>query len=74
MSLITCPVCGNEREPAALVDGVAVCGACGSSLVVSEDAPIRRATAAETTALSPDALHILRAARGRLARPDRRTA
>ena len=71
---ITCPTCGNEAEPAARVDGVVVCGSCGASLVVSDDAPVRRATAAETTALSPEALQTLRAARGRVLRPERRSA
>ena len=74
MSVLTCPVCGNEAEPAAQVDGVTVCGACGASLVVSDDAPVRRATAAETTALSAMALQTLRTARARLARPERRPA
>lgn len=71
MSAITCPVCSVTTDPAAEWETLAICGACGASLVHDEGI-IRRATAAETTTLSAEGLKVLRSARGRIARPERR--
>jgi len=70
MSLITCPVCRLETEPVVQIATLAICGGCGASLHLEGD-QVRRATAAETTALSPAVLQTLRAARGKIARPGR---
>lgn len=72
MDPITCPVCETTAAPAALIERVAVCAGCGASLHMSDDGGVRRATAAETSALSSGALQTLQQARGRIARPDRR--
>lgn len=71
MPLITCPACSSSAEPAAQVGAIAVCGQCGASLVV-DDAGVRQATGADTTALSEADLRTLQRARGRIARADRR--
>lgn len=65
---IACPVCLTTHDPAAQVAAIAICGACGASLVIDATG-IRRATAADTTALDLSDLQILRRARGALARP-----
>lgn len=72
MSAISCPVCGVTTDPAAEWESLKICGSCGSSLFVGDDGTVRRATAAETTTLSAEALQVLRSARGRIARPERR--
>lgn len=73
MTPLTCAVCHETMaEPAAQVGTICVCPYCGASLHQDEDGSVRRATAAETTALSDGDLQTLRRARGRIARPDRR--
>lgn len=63
---ITCAVCGHTMHtPAAQVGAVAVCAACGASFVVNDDGVSRRATGADTTALSAADLQILRTSRRR---------
>lgn len=69
----TCASCGRTfTEPAARVSVIVVCPECGASSVVDADNRTRPATAADTTALEPADLQILRKARGRIARADRR--
>lgn len=68
MSPIRCPSCGLTGAPAAAIADLVVCGACGASGVV-EGGTVRRATAVDTTALSPADLQLLRMARGKIARP-----
>ncbi len=70
MSPIRCPICRLETEPIVQVETLAVCGGCGASLHLDGDT-VRRATAAETTALGPAALQTLRQARSRIAKPER---
>jgi hypothetical protein len=67
MNAITCPVCGTTAEPAAQVGAILICAnpSCGASLVTDADAGVRRATAADTTALSAAELQALRTARKR---------
>ena len=72
ITAITCPLCASTTEPAAAIGAVLVCGACGASLVV-DDAGVRRATAADTTALRVEDLHTLQHARSVVARPGRRS-
>jgi len=60
-------VCAVTAAPALVVGPITICGACGASLIV-DDGGIRRATAAETTALSVADLQTLRQARGKIAR------
>jgi len=62
---ITCPVCGNAGEPSAQVGRVAICLACGASLLVGDDGQARRANGADTANLKPAELAALRKARGR---------
>jgi hypothetical protein len=69
-SPITCLACQTTGAPAAAIAGLVVCAACGASLVVDASG-IRRATAADTTALSAADLHGLRLARGKIARAAR---
>jgi hypothetical protein len=63
---ITCPVCGNAGEPSAQVGRVAICMACGASLILKDDGQAIRATGADTTKLGPAELTALRKARGRV--------
>lgn len=73
MDPLTCAVCGHTmEEPAARVDAIAVCPACGGSFVIDADGTTRRTTAADTTTLDAAALQTLRTARGKFARPGRR--
>jgi hypothetical protein len=67
---ISCPVCHTTGAPAAAIATLVVCAACGASLLV-DDTGVRRATAADTTALSPADLQTLRMARGKIARAGR---
>lgn len=66
MNPITCPVCQHTAEPAVRVGAIVICAqaACGASLVDEGDT-VRRATAADTTALGPRELQTLRSARNR---------
>ena len=68
MPAITCPICRIDAEPAVQLETLAVCSGCGASLHL-DGGTVRRATAAETTALGPAALRVLRAAHGKIARP-----
>jgi len=72
MPPITCPVCRIAGEPAVQLETLAICSArgCGASLHLDRG-QVRRATASETAALSPEALRALRAAHGKIARPGR---
>lgn len=70
--MIPCPICGASGEPAERIGDVAVCAACGSSLVIEATGTVRRATAADTEPLSGSALARLVHARSRIARQDRR--
>lgn len=66
MSPITCAACGHTMPaPAAQIGAVGICPACGGSFVIEADGTTRRATAADTTALTPAELQTLRKARGR---------
>lgn len=67
-----CPVCRADADPAAQVGTLAVCAACGASIHSDPDGTLRRATAVETSELGDADLDTLRAARGRIARPNRR--
>lgn len=67
---ISCPVCATTGAPAAQIAAIAICGACGASLVVDATG-IRPATAADTTRLDVEDLQQLRRARGPLARRGR---
>lgn len=69
---MTCPVCDGTADPAAQVGTIAVCANCGASIAGEPDGTVRRATAVETSELSDADLDTLRAARGRIARPNRR--
>lgn len=71
MSPIRCPSCGLTGAPAAAIAALVVCGACGASGVI-DGGTVRRATAVDTTALSPTDLQLLRVARGKIARPGAR--
>jgi len=71
MSVLTCPVCLATHEEAARVGIVAICGACGSTLVVSPSGTIRRANAADIDHLMPGDRALLTKARSALARPER---
>lgn len=62
---MTCPLCEVTADPAAQIGAVVVCAHCGASLVLEEGYAARRATAADTTGLSPADLQTLRKARGR---------
>jgi predicted amidohydrolase len=72
MSELACPVCDVTREPAARVGNVAICGSCGSSLVVNPDGTVTRATAQHTAVLGPTDLQLLTKARAAIVRGDRR--
>lgn len=69
--MITCPACSATAEPAVIVGALAICGACGQSLAQT-DTNWRRATGADTTAISKADLQTLQRAHGAIARPDRR--
>lgn len=53
------------QEPAARIANVGICPNCGASFAFDADGTIRRATAADTTALSEADRQTLRKARGR---------
>lgn len=66
MTPIHCPVCHDDMQaPAAQIGAIGVCPNCGASLVIGPDGDTRRATAADTTALSAEDLQTLRKARKR---------
>lgn len=66
MTVIHCPACHDDmQQPAARVGAVAVCPKCGASFVIETDGATRRATAADTTALTDAERQTLRKARGR---------
>jgi hypothetical protein len=71
MATVTCPVCLSSKEEAVRVGIVAICGACGSSLVVSPSGTIRRATAADFDHLMPGDRALLVKARSALVRGER---
>lgn len=71
MPAIACPECLATAEPAVVVRELAICSACGQSLVLTSTG-VRRATAADTTAISKADLQTLQRAHGAIARPDRR--
>jgi hypothetical protein len=71
VSELTCPVCLSTREEAARVGVVAICGACGSSIVVGADGAIRRANAMDIDNLMPGDRATLVKARSALVRPER---
>jgi len=66
--MIACPACGATAEPAVVVGTLAICSACGQSLAQT-DSNWRRATAADTTAISKADLQTLQRAHGAIARP-----
>ena len=70
--LIACPACTATAEPAVVVVSgdatLAICSACGQSLAQTETT-WRRATAADTTAISKADLQTLQRAHGAIARP-----
>lgn len=71
MTSYTCPVCRETAEPAARVGAILVCGQCGASLYEDEDGGVRRASGAETIAMShtdPVGFATLKSARGKLTR------
>lgn len=71
MATRICPVCQADAEEAARIRTIAICGACGASLVVEPDGTARAAAGADTTALDVLELQELRRARGAIARKDR---
>ena len=72
MAEVLCPACGEAREPRTQVRNIAVCGACGASLVVQDDGSAVRAVAADTQVLTQPELSQLVRARASVARPERR--
>ena len=69
---IACPSCHEVRAPAARVGTIAICGFCGSSLVVNGDGTIRRAVALDLESLMPSDRSDLTKARSKIARPTRK--
>ncbi len=72
-SPMLCPECGATEPPAAAAGSVAICQNCGCSLHVASDGAVERATGRHLDQLTTADLDTLRHARGRIARPDRRS-
>lgn len=70
MAEITCPVCTATATPALRIGAVAICGACGASLIEGGDG-VRRAMAADTADLLAADLLQLRRAKGVVTRARR---
>jgi uncharacterized paraquat-inducible protein A len=69
---IACPACQEVKAPALRIGTIAICGACGASLIVNGDGTIRRAVALDLDALMPGDRATLTKARSKLARPERK--
>ncbi len=69
---IICPVCATVVTPTVRVGVLAVCPACGGSIVVNGDGTVRRAVALDVEALTVTDQGVLRKARGAIARSERR--
>ncbi len=69
---ITCPACATVVTPTVRVGMLAICNACGGSIVINGDGTVRRAVALDVEALTVTDQATLRNARGAIARSEHR--
>lgn len=66
LALVTCPLCAETCEPAAVAAGLAICGCCGATL--RTDGEVRAAVHQDVDVLGESDLHALTKARRLLTR------
>ena len=66
---VRCPACHVAGPLATRIGNVAVCGACGESIVFDINGSVRKAMAADLDVLSPRDRALLVKARSAIARP-----
>ena len=69
--MLTCPACTRTAEPALTLRDLAICGNCGATLV-TRDGEVQAALHSDVQDLTPIELANMRAARGAIARPERK--